>query len=185
MGKWYYSYITGIKEDFHLRMCDSFLINRTVLAIKAFFMGEIKSEIITTRGIFYSLLTPLELLNKACINYFSTCQGRTEVAMNLLNYSKKPPFIIVPNEIGVFPTTSIKSPDCVFIFNHHIRVEEVAKGQSVITFMAGISLTVKVSKYTILKQYQRLHTLMSVSNMMHKEKELYDRKNGFDDRKDK
>jgi len=181
MGKWYHLFIKSLKGDFHLRLCDSFLINRTVLVVKAFFLGENKSEIITTRGIFYSVLTPLELLNKACINYFSTWQGRTEAATNLLNYSKKPPFIIVPNEIGVFPTTSIKSPDCVFIFNHHISVYEVAKGQSVITFMAGISVTVKASKHTILKQYQRLHALMSVSNTMHKEKELYDRKNGFDD----
>ena len=148
-------------------------------------MGENKSEIITTHGTYYSKLKPLDLLNKACINYFSSKQGRTEVTKNLLNYSRKPPFIIVPNEIGVFPTKSSKSPDCVFIFNHRISVEEVAKGQSVITFMAGISITVKVSKHTILKQYQRLHTLMSVSNLMYQEKELYDRKNGFDDRKAK
>ena len=66
-------------------MCDSFLINRTVLAVKAFFIGENKSEIITTHGIYYSVLTPLELLNKACINYFSTWQGRIEVAAILLN----------------------------------------------------------------------------------------------------
>ncbi|MBO0603758.1 competence protein ComK [Sporosarcina sp. E16_3] len=167
-----------------MRKCDSFLINRTVLAVKAFFMGDNKSEILTTHGIYYSVLTPLDLLNKACINYYSTWQGRTNVAKNLLNYSKKPPFIIVPNEIGVFPTKSSDSPDCVFIFNHYISVEEVAKGQSVITFMPGISITVNVSKNTILKQYQRLHTLMSVSNLRHQEKELYDRENGFDDRKD-
>ena len=182
MGKWYHTFITGLKEDVHLRMCDSFLINRTVLAVKAFFMGENKSKIITTHGIYYSVLTPLELLNKACINYSSTWQGRTDVATVLLDYSKKPPFIIEPNKIGVFPTKSSKSPDCVFIFNHHISVHEVAKGQSVITFMAGISVTVKVSKNIILKQYQRLHTLMSVSNLRHQEKELYDRENGFDDR---
>ena len=162
-----------------MRMCDSFIINRTVLAVKAFFVGENKSEIITTHGIYYSVLTPLELLNKACINYFSTWQGRTDVATDLLNYSKKPPFIIEPNKIGVFPTKSPKSPDCVFIFNHPISVEEVAKSLSVITFMTGISITIKVSKNTILKQYQRLHTLMSVSNLWHQEKELYDRENGF------
>ena len=185
MSKWYHTYITGKKGDFHLKMCDSFLINRTVLAVKSFFIGEYKSEIITTHGTYYSKLKPLDLLNKACINNFSSWQGRTEFAKDLLNYSRKPPFIIVPNEIGVFPTKSSACPDCVFIFNHHISVEEVAKGQSVITFMPGISITVKISKHIILKQYQRLHTLMSVSTLKNQEKELYDRANGFNDRKAK
>ncbi|MER2090981.1 MAG: competence protein ComK [Sporosarcina sp.] len=153
--------------------CDSDLIDGRALALKSIFTGEYRSKIITTHGTYFSKLTPKNVLNEACLTYFSTQQGRKQAASSLLNYSKKPPFIIAPNEIGVFPTKSPQNPDCVWIFNHRLNVEEVVKGQSVVTFVNGTSINVKASKNMILKQKQRLHTLMSISHLMHREKELY------------
>jgi competence protein ComK len=153
--------------------CDSYLIDGRALALKSIFTGEYQSEIITTHGTYFSKLTPINLLNEACIIYFSTKKGRMQAATFLLNYSQKPPFIIAPNETGVFPTESSKNPNCVWIFNHRLIVEEVAKGESVVTFMNGTSIQVKVSKSVILKQKQRLHTLLSISHSMHRERELY------------
>lgn len=152
---------------------DSLLLDECALALKPVFTGEYQSKIITTNGIYYSKLPPNELLNRACLRYFSTKQGRTQAAALLLKFAHKPPFLIEPGKVGVFPTESSKNPECIWIFNHRFTVDEIAKGKSVITFMNGTSIHVPVSKFTILKQYERLHTLMSISRSMLREKDLY------------
>lgn len=153
--------------------CESYLIDARALAVESVFIGSYKSKITTTHGIYFSKLTPQKLLNKACLHYFATKKGRIQAATILLNYDKKPPFLIAPNEIAVFPTASSKNPDCVWIFNQLFTVTEVAKKQSIVTFMDGTTIHVKASKHTILKQNQRLHTLLSTSRLMEREKQLY------------
>ncbi len=145
------------------------LIDGRVLAIKPVLSGENRSEIITTHGTYFSLSSPKSLLDQACLNYLSTKEGRIKAAKLLLSYTMKPPFIISPNEYGVFPTESSKKPECVWIFNHRFTVKEVRRGESVITFLNGASVSVGVSKYTILKQEQRLHTLLSFGHTIKRE----------------
>ena len=153
--------------------CDSYLIDTRTLALESIFTGDYKSKISTTHGIYYSKLTPAQLLNKACLRYFSTMKGRIQAASMLLNFVQKPPFLIAPNEMGVCPTASPENADCVWLFNHRFTIVEVAKGQSVVTFMEGTTVQVKASMHTILKQYQRLHTLLSISSQMGRERQIY------------
>jgi len=153
--------------------CDSYLIDERTLAVKKILTGDYQSKIITTHGIYFSKLSPTNLLDKACLNYLSTKKGRKRATTNWLNYSQKPPFIIEPNKTGVFQTESSKNPDCVWIFNQRLTVDEVAKKESVITFMNGTTIKVKVSKNTILKQKQRLDSLLSIGFLMDRERELY------------
>ncbi|WP_342508630.1 competence protein ComK [Sporosarcina sp. FSL K6-2383] len=153
--------------------CDSYLLDIRTLALESVFAGDFKSKISTTHGIYYSKLTPAQLLNKACLHYFSTMEGRIQAASALLNYVKKPPFIIAPNELGVYPTASPDNDDCVWFFNHRFTIVEVAKGQSIVTFMEGTSIHVKASKHTMLKQYLRLHSLLSVSDQIGRERQIY------------
>lgn len=153
--------------------CDSYLIDTRTLALESVFTGDFKSKLSTTDGIYFSKLAPHLLLNKACLRYFSTMKGRTQAASVILSYAKKPPFLIAPNELGVCPTASPENPDCVWLFNHRFTVTEVAKGQSVVTFMEGTTIHVKASKHTILRQYQRLHTLLSISSLMGRENQIY------------
>lgn len=155
--------------------CDSYLIDEHTLALKSVFNGEYFSKIITTHGIYLSKQTPKDLLNKACLRYGSTKKGRIQAATLLLEFSQKPPFIIGPNEIGVYPTESHKNLECIWIFNHRCTITEVAKKKSILTFMDGTSIQVPVSKHTITNQQQRLHTLMNIIRFMHREKELYTR----------
>jgi competence protein ComK len=153
--------------------CDSFLLDERALAIKSIFTGDYRSEIFSTHGIYYSKLTPKKLLNKACVNYLSTKKGRMQAATILLGYSRKPPFIISPNEFGVFPTASPDNPDCVWIFGHRFEVKEVTKNESIVTFVNGTAIKVKASKNIIDNQNRRLHTLLSMSSVMDREKRLY------------
>lgn len=149
--------------------CKGKLIDERALAIKPVLSGENRSKIITTHGTYFSLLSPKDLLNEACLNYLSTKEGRVKAAKLLLSYTMKPPFIISPNEYGVFPTESSKKPECVWIFNHRFTVKEVKRGESVITFLNGASVNVDVSKYTILKQEQRLHMLLGLGQTIKRE----------------
>lgn len=153
--------------------CDSYLIDVRTLAVKSFYTDGYKSKIITTHGIYYSKLTPQNLLDKACLHYFSTMKGRINAAVALLNFDKKSPFLIAPNEVGVFPTASPKNANCVWIFNHRFTVKEVEKGKSIVTFMDGTAITVAASRHTVSKQHERLHTLLSISRFMEREKMLY------------
>lgn len=153
--------------------CDYYLIDTRALALESVFTGDYKSKISTTHGIYFSKQTPAQLLNKACLRHFSTMKGRTQAASILLNYGQKPPFLIAPNEMGVCPTASPDNADCVWLFNHRFTVVEVAKGQSVVTFMEGTTVHVKASRHTILKQYERLHTLLSISSQMGRERQIY------------
>ncbi|MBE1556634.1 competence protein ComK [Sporosarcina limicola] len=152
---------------------DAYWIDLRALAIKFFFTNGFKSKIYTTHGIYYSELDPRDLLNSACLIYFSTKKGRIQAATILLEYSKKTPFLISPYEFGVFPTASSKNLDCVWIFNQPFSIYEVAKGISIVTFIDGTSIKVNASKNIILKQRQRLYTLMSVSRDMVKQRDIH------------
>ena len=152
-----------------MQKCKSNFIDERALALKPVLSGENRSKIITTHGTYFSRSSPKILLDRACLNHLSTKEGRIRAAKILLSYTKKPPFIISPNEYGVFPTESSKKPECIWIFNHRFSVKEFAKGETIITFMNGTAIIVQVSKYTIIKQEQRLHTLLSTGQTMQRE----------------
>jgi competence protein ComK len=145
-----------------MKRCDSYLINHCVLAIEPVFIGEFQSKITTTYGEEFSKLTPYQLLDKACMRYLSTMTGRKQAASKLLNFQNKTPILIEPYAIAAFPTMSSSRLECVWIFNHRFTVRELGKGRSEITFYAGTSIIVNVSKHTLLKQQLRLHTLIDM-----------------------
>lgn len=161
------------KGENNVMNCDSYLLDERALAIKPIFTGHYQSEIFTTHGIYYSKLKPTELLNLACLNYFSTKKGRMHASTILLGYAIKPPFMISSKGFGVFPTASPNNPNCVWIFNQRIEIQVITKTESVVTFMNGTSITVKASKHIIDKQNHRLHTLLSLSFVMDRERSLY------------
>jgi len=157
------------RGEWTMMNCDSYLLDERALAIKPIFTGDYQSEIFTTHGIYYSKLKPTELLNLACINYLSTKKGRMHAATILLEYDKKPPFMISSN-FGVLPTASPNNPNCIWIFSQRIKIQVITKTESVVTFMNGTSITVNASKHVIDKQNHRLHTLLSLSIVMDRER---------------
>ncbi|WP_432357013.1 competence protein ComK [Sporosarcina sp. UB5] len=139
---------------------DSLLLDFRTLALKPVFSGEYLSKIITTHGTYYSKTSPIELLKEACLRHYSSMEGRKEAAKKLLNYYKKPPFLI-SDDVGVFPTISSEKPECIFIFSHFFEAEKVGKKQTKITFNNKTYITVPVSHYTVMRQKSKLHTLLS------------------------
>ena len=136
------------------------LINHRTVALEEFFANGFRSKITKIDGFFYSVKTPIELLNEACLRYASTLEGRLQAVTKVLNF-KKPPFLIMPYDLGVFPTASPSNPDCVWIFNHRFTMVEVSKGKSRLDFANEISISVNASIYTLQQQLQRLHMVIN------------------------
>lgn len=153
-------------------LADSLLIDQRVLAILPVYSMEFRSEIVMVEGVFFSKHSALELIESACIRNFSSMEGRRQASIKLLQYYHKTPFIISPFQVGVFPTISHEHPDCIWIFNHRFEVEEIGKKQCKLTFFNGNTIEVPISKHTILKQKHRLHTLLSMTHTMFREREL-------------
>lgn len=152
--------------------CDSKWIDHKVLAIEPVFVGCYRSKIHTMNGTRYSKLDPRTLLDNACIRYASSKAGRKQATKKLLKYKNKTPFIIAPYSIGVFPTMASSNPECVWIFHHRFKIEELHHGRSRLTFINGTSIIVKTSRHILLKQQERLHTLISITSMLYRETEL-------------
>ena len=160
------------KGDFLLN-CDSNWIDNQALSLESVFTGDYKSKITTTHGIYYSCLTVHDLLNRACIRYASTMEGRIQATSIFMNYPKKTSILIEPTEIGAFPTMSYQHAECVWLFNHHFHVEELDKGKSRVTFRNGTSLIVHVSKHVLLKQQHRLHFTLDTYRIIQRDKKRY------------
>lgn len=136
--------------------CD--LIDLQTLALEPTFLDGNQSKITKKCGVYYSVKTPLELIDEACMRYASTMEGRIQAVGRVLNF-KKPPFLIAPFDFGVFPTMSPNRLDCVWIFNHPFEIVKVDKQKSRLEFRNDVSIPVNVSVYTIRQQQQRLHMI--------------------------
>jgi competence protein ComK len=147
--------------------CDSYLIDHRALMLVSVFTEGNKSKIITTHGTYYSKMSVLDLLDKACIRFASTMEGRMDATRIFMKFPRKTPIVIKPGEIGAFPTMSYKKLECVWFFNHLFEIEELEKGKSRVTFRDGTTTTVHVSKHVLVKQQHRLHFTLETYRNIH------------------
>lgn len=106
--------------------------------------------------------TAFELVEKACLTYGSTYEGRRKAVMHRTGYKRLVPIpISISRNIYAFPTHSPKHYECAWIFLEHVEfVQPVdgAKGkakETMIMFKNGKGLNVGVSLHVIRKQLQR------------------------------
>lgn len=143
-----------------MMFCKSYLLDHRARALRWAKSNDGKSEIITTHGTYFSDLTPIELLEQVCIRFLSTKEGRKEGSKFLFKFEEFPPYICAP-DLGVFQTTSSMNFDCVWILNAHFASTNAEKkGQTIITFDEGISITVPAAKTFIDQQRILLHRLL-------------------------
>lgn len=136
------------------------LIDYLTIAIESHYKDNLRSKITKVNGIFYSPKTPKELLNDCCIDYASTLEGRIKAVTMALNYYK-PPVIIAPFHLCLFPTGAYHNHDSVMIFNHPFKVNPTGKSTAELVFYESITLNVNASAHTINQQHQRLHTVIN------------------------
>ena len=70
---------------------------------------------------FYIKQTAIQLIHQACLNHWSTYEGRRKAVMHQTGYKEKVPIPIhLKKEIIAFPTHAIKHFDCCWLFYHHV-----------------------------------------------------------------
>ena len=143
-----------------LLTCDSYLIDEGALALKPFFIGKNKSEIIRVEGTYYSEESPISLLEKVCLRHGSTEKGRIDAVKEKMNYMHRTPLMIIPYTVGAFPTVSSENLLCVWIFNHPFKIEELEKGKSAVTLLNGEIIIVSVSKHSLSNQKNKLYSAL-------------------------
>ncbi len=153
-----------------MRNCDSKWIDVNTFVVQPVFEGPMKTHIITKNGAFTSKKPQLELLDLACMRYFSTYEGRIRASRWHTNYQKKTPLCIAENLIEAFPTRSPSHPECMWIFNHYFEIIPYTSKQSILAFLTGPEVLVNASRHTIEKQQSRMIMMMHKRNELVKNK---------------
>lgn len=138
-------------------------IDRTTLMLLPLFEGDFKTRIVTTHGEYFSVLPILQLIDRACMQYASTYDGRVKATRYNLKQFKKTSILFSPQGVGVaaFPTKSATQAECVWIFNHDFRIEYVAPAKTRIIFDRYNFLHVlDISVHTLEKQRTRMHEML-------------------------
>lgn len=143
-----------------LKTCDSYLLEDDALALEAYFKDGYQSKIYRWDGAYYSEKCPLTLLELVCLRHGSTKKGRIDAVKKMFKFMHRTPFILVPNKVAAYPTTSEEHMFCMWIFNHPTEIQEVGKGQSIITLANGEEIMVPASKYFLGNQQRKLYSIL-------------------------
>ena len=106
--------------------------------------------------------TAHQLIKEACLDYFSTYEGRRKAVMHHTNFKRKVPIpISMGHNICTFPTHSTTDIECIWIFSNHVQsIKRISTrkniyAQSMITFKSGQQLPLNVSYHILDKQMRR------------------------------
>lgn len=140
---------------------DENLIDQSALYLVSFFETERKSKVVTKHGEYFSQLSALGLIDKACMLYASTYEGRVKATRHNLKQHKKTPILISNDGIAAYPTKSPFHPDCVWVFNHDYRMEILTPTKTRLVYdRHKIFLDIDVSVHTLTKQRTRMHEML-------------------------
>ena len=144
-----------------MRKHDENLIDRSALYLVSLFETERKTKVVTIHGEYYSRLSALGLIDKACMLYASTYEGRVKATRYNLNQHKKTPILISTNGVAAYPTKSPFHPECVWVFNHDYRMEILTPTKTRLVYdRHKIFVDVDVSIQTLKKQRTRMHEML-------------------------
>lgn len=115
-----------------------------------------QTRVLETGKTCYSEYKPRDILEAGCIQGGSTIEGRQAAAGKLLNTNRMIPIPVYPKRgIYMFPTTSNKSKQCIWLSYYHIHSYEERAAGTHIRFIDGTGMDILVSIYTIDKQYKK------------------------------
>ncbi len=148
------------------------LLDRSVLFVESYFEKDKKSKIVTKDGVYYSHHSVLTLIDKTCMMFASTYEGRVKATRHNLKQHKKTTLLISEDGLAAYPTKSPAHPDCVWIFNHHYRLETIAPNRTRILFDEfDVSTEINVSIGILQKQRSRMYEMIYYySNVREKNK---------------
>lgn len=114
----------------------------------------------------YIKKTPFEIIERGCLDNFSSFEGRRKSITHLTGFKRKTPIpISVYRNIFVFPTHGYKDLSCCWIFPKHIESiveKKINDNKSIILFKNGLEVSVEVSRRDLIKQWERTSFLLSI-----------------------
>lgn len=122
-----------------------------------------------------------EILDESCLAYRSTYDGRIQAVRHALDYPRKTPLMICPQQfIYAIPTKAPTDYDCMWLFCQHIDSTSTIEGKTYVHFTNGEKLAINCSENVITRQRERaavtmthFSTIPTLSSMNRNETELY------------
>ncbi len=138
----------------------NYLISNDTYAIVPTIQG---SKIVNKYGSIFTDFTTKNLINLNCKYYGSSLDGRISGSRDMLGVSYKVPIIISESfKIIMFPTTSVRNVDCVWINIAAILFYKNKNNTVHITFKNDKKLIINISFGVFEKQLLRASRLESV-----------------------
>ena len=105
--------------------------------------------------------SPFQIMEESCMYFGSTYEGRKESARSILGAEYKVPVIVEHTDnLIVFPTTSPKSDDCIWISLKRVKnFERIDNSNTKVIFDNNKEIIVPVSYRTLENQISRASRL--------------------------
>ena len=105
--------------------------------------------------------SPFQIMEESCMYFGSTYEGRKESARSILGAEYKVPVIVEDTDnLIVFPTTSPKSDDCIWISLKRVKAfEKIDLTNTRVIFDNNTEIIVPVSYRTLENQISRASRL--------------------------
>lgn len=141
----------------------SYAVNEATMALLPAAHIKYDTIAIESNQTVYIRQTPHQLLRRACLENWSTYEGRRESIKHHFGFKRKVPIPINPHKLlFAFPTHSPEDFACNWIFYSHVQtilpqptLSKNADQEATIRFQNGHQLTLDVSRYVLQKQLER------------------------------
>lgn len=135
---------------------EAYIISSKTKAIITETKSHYRSKILEENGEHYSLEKPEKIIDRSCIEHYSSMEGRRTYAQKMLNTKSKVPLAIIPRK-GVYlvPTTSSRNENCVWLSYYQIKSFYGNQSTVCINFYDNTSTEIKGSANVFDMQYKR------------------------------
>ena len=143
------------------KVLDHYEVNKDTMALLSAAHIDYCTIVLETDRILYVKKTPTQIVKSACLEGFSTYDGRRKAVTYHIGAKQKVPIPIIPRDnIYAFPTHSPKDFKCNWIFYNHVKYIKTLNtpnqpSQSLIIFKNGQQITLNESHYILKNQMKR------------------------------
>lgn len=143
------------------QILSSYTISKRTAAIKPVKHPDYLSQIIEPDAILYVTEPPLTIIKEACLQGYSSYEGRRDSVKYYTDYQRKLPIAINPKlNIFAFPSISPEAYECSWLFPTHIKsISQAITAdktiQSIVTLKNGRTIYMSESPAVLKKQLQR------------------------------
>ncbi|WP_368653324.1 competence protein ComK [Ornithinibacillus sp. 4-3] len=139
-----------------------YIITKNTKAIIANSSGHYRSKIFHSEGESNSIHSPRQIISYNCMKNHSSMEGRETAARHVLRTNSKLPISVNPSlGIYLFPTTSPRNPQCVWLSYYHIDFFKQVDELTYIHFQDGTNLHISISERTLDQQYKKTSQLIA------------------------